>query len=109
MIETKVAFSVGDFIVDFENPKDLNKELKEKAKNFLQATVGKRLEIVADIIENKDRPSAIAFMEEIIKELAKSKEKNRRNKIAEILKLRSYLNDRSSSLKIILEHCSTVL
>lgn len=75
-------------------------------KKFISANMAGRLEIVSEIIEEKDKSNAIKLVDEIIFEMRKNKEFKR---MKELLKLHSYLGDRSASLKIILENICAII
>jgi len=80
------------------------------AEAFLQSGKAKRMELVSDIIESKDKNRAIMFLNELESALYRAKgagasvDMGARQTFAEIAAYRSYLNDRSPSVKMILEH-----
>ncbi len=84
------------------------RDLGHSSKEFLQAKVGKRLEITAKILKDiKDekltKSDAISFVKNIEKVLSQEKNKDL-SVIKEIEKAISYLNDEAPSIKVILEH-----
>jgi DNA polymerase III delta prime subunit len=85
-----------------------------QAKDFLSLPYKARLERVADIVEQKDKGGAIELVDGIIAELyARTKTKDMRLSNSEIMQelltSRGYLNDRSPSLKLLLEHISLIV
>jgi len=95
-------------IFSFKNKTEgSNKKISETAKIFLDSLSAERIELVQEIVENKDRGKAIDLIDDVIIGLAEGKYS--RKTISQALKCRSYLNDRSSSVKIILEHLAVVL
>ena len=80
------------------------------ARDFLKRSRAKRLELLKDIIESKDKNRAILFLNELEHALYQvsakggSMTKDVRETFTEIGTYRSYLNDRSPSIKILLEH-----
>ena len=80
----------------------------ELGQNFLKATKAKRLELLKSIIEAKDKQLAIEFLNGLEQELAKDVKKNQ-FALEEIQKARSYLGDRGSSVKMLLEHIATII
>ena len=79
------------------------------AKKFLRSTISERLALVATIVEEKDKSQANEIVDGIIRELSGKKLQENVHVLPELLKLRSYLSDRSPSLKLILEHISLIL
>lgn len=88
--------------------------VKNFAQEFLDANIPKRIELLKDIIESKDKNKAIRFLDDLETTLY-----NRRgstspigevedNLFEEIRKCRSYLNDRAPSVKMILEHIALI-
>jgi DNA polymerase-3 subunit delta' len=80
------------------------------AKKFIEAEQKDRLDMVKELIDEKDKMGAINLMNQIEKILAENKEM----KVEEIVfferlnKLRGYLNDRAPSMKMILEHLALI-
>lgn len=70
-------------------------------KDFLAMTPAERSASFADILEEKDRPAAIRLLDAIIA--------CRPSMLTELLRCRSYLDDTSASLKLVLEHVSAIL
>ncbi|HJN62624.1 MAG TPA: hypothetical protein QGH03_00085 [Candidatus Paceibacterota bacterium] len=94
--------------------KIIPKETKTSLGNkFLKGSKKEKLNIVREIVEEKDKGQAIKLLDEI--EVLFYKKINIKNlKPDEILfietinKFRSYLNDRSPSLKMLLEHLALI-
>ena len=84
-------------------------ESKNFALPFLQLNPAERLAFIVPIIEAKDKMAAISLVESVIESFASKKTKRDAKKIRELLALRSYLNDKSASIKLILEHLAVVL
>jgi DNA polymerase III delta prime subunit len=84
------------------------------AEAFLKKTPAKRLELLKDIFETKDKTKAVALLnmlettlrEEISLEKASVPDLQL---FTEIATARSYLNDRGASLKMLLEHLSMII
>ena len=80
------------------------------ATDFLKRSRAKRLELLKDIIESKDKNRAILFLNELEHALYQVSAKGGpmtkdvRETFTEIGTYRSYLNDRSPSIKMLLEH-----
>ncbi len=88
------------------------------AKKFLASHPADRLALIADIIESKDKHEAIELVNGLEVGLYKHNHTKRpagtissQDEIAfeSLRDVRSYLNDRSSSVKILLEHLSVTL
>ena len=84
------------------------------AKIFLQSDIAKRFAAIKNIIENKDRLAAAAFLDALEALLHASTDDA--GKIAEhafvfseIANCRTYLRGRSPSLKLILEHLTLII
>jgi hypothetical protein len=97
-------------------------DTESKAEDFLNAKVGKRMEIVAKIVkdikdEKINKSDAIKFiknLEKVIKSNHKSKKTHGSKDesllvIEDLEKAVSYANDESPSIKVILEHLALVL
>lgn len=89
-------------------------------KKFLSDSQAVRLLMIRDIIEDKDKARAFTFFDELEKELHIQLKNNITQSEARILKqtteslkevslAREYLHDRSSSMKLILEHLALAL
>jgi hypothetical protein len=79
------------------------------AQGFMKLSYKDRLAFVAPLIEEKDRSKAESLLQGIVAILDEDKEsldKKRGEIIKELLVLISYVKDRSSSLKLILERVS---
>ena len=88
------------------------------AKQFLSSSAAERLALISDIIEAKDKQEALSLVNGLEVELYEqssfqkhiSGEEHIPTEAFETLQsVRSYLNGRSSSVKILLEHLSTTL
>jgi hypothetical protein len=78
-------------------------DARRDAKNFIPMSPKSRLAFVAPLIEEKDKARAEEFLHAVIAELHREK---MMAPIKELLALVSYLKDRSSSLKLILERAA---
>lgn len=83
------------------------------ALQFLKSSPAERLALIADMIESKDKAQAIEFVSGLEAALYAGVKFNAGfvpiAAFEEIRDVRSYLGDRSSSVKILLEHLSVVL
>ena len=77
-------------------------------QEFLKVSKAERLELLKPIIEEKDKQRAIEFLNDLEQELAGDVRKNH-FALEEIQKVRGYLNDRGSSVKMLLEHIAVVI
>lgn len=77
------------------------------AQIFLKSSLPERLEIVGEISEEKDKAKAQGLLDGLITELHGKKGKEAALK--ELLTARMYVNDRSPSLKLLLEHIACIL
>lgn len=77
-------------------------------EEFLKSSKAKRLELLKDTIEEKDKSAAVSFLNELEQSLYKkfgsSASKFEQMVFKEIIKCKKYLNGRAPSVKIILEH-----
>jgi hypothetical protein len=97
----------------------ISEERLKEAELFLASDIGKRLEMVKSITEADDegatkRDEAAHFIDAVIGILHKQtvpekKEKWPTEAFRELSMTRSYLGDRSSSVKMLLEHCAVVV
>ena len=87
-------------------------------KQFLASSPAERLALISEIIEAKDKQEALSLVNGIESELYTQSDfqkniggvENIPTEAFEALQsVRSYLNDRSSSVKILLEHLSVTL
>lgn len=88
---------------------------KSEAEEFLSAPPEKRAQLpfIKKLIEEKERAKAMGFLNTLEKAAreARPAEKmsaSERNFLADLIKYRGYLGDRSPSIKMILEHISLV-
>jgi DNA polymerase III delta prime subunit len=79
---------------------------KYHADDFLKMKLAERIAFVNKIITKKDKNKAKDLIDRIIVSLKKEK---RIKELEEVYKSRSYINDRSCSIKLILEHISLIL
>ncbi len=86
---------------------DSENDFEEKSEQFLKKSIPERLKIVEQIVEEKNKVEAIKLIDGLIKVLHT---KNRDSFIlGELLKTRMFLNDRSPSLKLLLDHVSLII
>lgn len=83
------------------------------AEEYLKATPKKRFELLHEMIENKDKASAASFLQSLEATLHKNIDLQKADEntvfaLKEIIRCRSYLSDRSPSVKMILEHISLI-
>lgn len=87
--------------------------MHDLAKSFIKCKIGKRLEIISDLVEDisnekRTKTDAVSFLKEIL--LIKSKDNSQTPKnLDKIIQNISYLEDRSASTKMILEHSALML
>jgi DNA polymerase III delta prime subunit len=84
------------------------KEGSAEAKKFVSLSPAARLKAVSEIIEEKDKAKAISLVTNLILHFS-AKPMEYSAALNNLLKARSYLNDRSASLKLILEHISLTI
>ncbi len=77
------------------------------SENFLKKSIPERLKIVEQIVEEKNKAEAINLIDGLIRVLHSKKHDS--FIIGELLKTRMFLNDRSPSLKLLLEHISLIV
>ncbi len=81
-----------------------------KAKDFISATPAERINLVKEIIEEKDKGKAIDFVSDLEKIFSQQKISSKEvQRIQEILLVKKHLHDRSPSIKLLLEHLALVL
>lgn len=80
-----------------------------KPKEFLESSKVVRIKLLDFIIQEKDKNSAILFLNELEKILGENISNKNIRKIREILKCKKYLNGPSPSVKMILEHISLIV
>lgn len=97
-------------IVEHRSPSvsDAAVDVQTFAKRFIKMSPKDRLTSVADMVEAKDRVKAEAFLIALIAELHSDMKKNGKA-LKEIISLTSYMKDRASSLKLILERVALML
>ena len=91
---------------------------QQLAKQFLSSSPRERLALISDIIEAKDKREALALVDGLEAALYGQSSLGKNTGGVEnipveafetLQSVRSYLNDRSSSVKILLEHLSVML
>lgn len=89
--------------------------LSEEALVYLKRTPPERLDLVRELIEEKDSARALSLLdkieqvyEEALREGAGEQEKIK-EALEEIIRMRTYLRSKSASVKMIMEHLSLVL
>jgi len=92
----------GGTIVD-ESPEH------ELAQTFISSTIGERMALLEPIIKKKDRYEARRLLYSIELLLRREGIKKRKKELSEINHVQQYLTDRSSSLKMLLEHIAVTL
>lgn len=111
------------FIIEHESKhktKKIDDERSVSAKEFLKNNKASRLVMIKGILEEKDKTRALHFLnsleEELHERLMGSVETSSTIKLKQIAKfleeigrMKQYLHDRSSSVKLILEHLALVL
>jgi hypothetical protein len=80
------------------------------AIEFLKSSAADRTKLLAGMLKDKDKESARDFLDSLERVLSPMMQKTAiREALSEIYKMRSYIMDRSPSLKMILEQLSLVL
>ncbi len=79
---------------------------RKQAKAFLALPISDRMKLIEEIVEEKNKTQAIEIVDGLIYELKDSK-----NTFAlkELLQCKSYIQDRSPSLKLLLEHIALII
>lgn len=82
-----------------------------EARKFIKISKPERLKFLAPLIEEVDRRKAVVFLDGLEQVLAEDKKSLEKNSffLAELYAMKSYLHDRSSSVKMILEHLALIL
>jgi len=75
---------------------------------FLKNSKAKRLELLKDIIEEKNKNTAISFLNELEQVLYKKFGGSAPKSLKEIIKCKKYLSGRAPSVKMILEHVALI-
>lgn len=88
---------------------DRSTAISEKAKQFLKVSLSERLKLVQEIIEAKDKALARTFLQDIERTLyekvsVEDMSPHEVEVLKEVILFQKYLNDRSPSLKLLLEH-----
>lgn len=105
------------FIIELKKNADLSESEKKNAllaKKFLASSPAKRMSLVDDLIEKKDKIVVIDFLNSLESLLAnefhtKGPRKEIISACNEIIKYKGYLYDRSPSIKMLLHHISCTI
>jgi DNA polymerase III delta prime subunit len=93
-----------------DSGREIQEEIKKEISKFIKSSKPVRLEIVKKMAEDKDRPAAINFLNKLEEYLYYTAAlKGYEDFLKELYIMKSYLNDRSSSVKMILEHIALSL
>ncbi len=89
----------------------INFDLKEKefAKLFISSSIKKRIKMLEPIIKNKDRKTAKNIVDAIEEMLHSEGVLKNSKSLYEINFIRQYLGDKSSSIKMLLEHLAITI
>lgn len=95
------------------SPPQRNDQAPTLAKDFLVCTKGKRIQLLKDIIDAKDKARATSFLNDLEALLRKTIDIQKADAetvalFKEIAKCRMYLNDRAPSVKMLLEHIALI-
>jgi len=83
---------------------------EEIVKSFLSSLPNERLDFIKDIVDTKDRGSAIELLEGILQFLRKQEGYKLNAKYSkDVSSMYKYINDRGASIKMIMEYVSLVL
>ena len=82
---------------------------EKEAKKFLKASVGERLAQIKVMLDEKDKSKMVPFVQALERILAKDGLTKNAAKLAEIVAVEQYLNDRGASMKLLLEHVALVV
>jgi DNA polymerase-3 subunit delta' len=82
---------------------------KEFAKEFLTTNISGRIKMLEKTLKDKDRIFARKLLDAIEEELHAENLIKNSKRLAEVAFVRKYLNNKSSSLKMLLEHLSIVI
>lgn len=76
------------------------------ATQFLAISKGQRMTLLKPLMEEKDKRAALAFVDQLLKIRSKSSQDTQtyQKDLEALLAMRDYLNDRSASVKMILEY-----
>ena len=96
------------FVVEIAVPEGEEGETGLNPKKFLKANVPERLEMIESIITDKDKESAINFLNSLEGELSSDIASNM-FQIEEILSAKRELKSRAPSVKMLLEHVACVM
>jgi hypothetical protein len=88
-------------------------ENESRAYEFLKAAPARRLTLLKELVENKDRLAAALFLDELERCVAQSRGQNisldHYRVLGVIEETREYLNDRAPSFKLLLEHLALTM
>lgn len=79
------------------------------AERFLSATIGERLTLIEPLVKEKDRARVRAFLDALEQMLYRQGVGKRAAELREVVFVRGYADDRSASVKMLLEHLVHVL
>jgi hypothetical protein len=86
------------------------KEATSTAEKFMKASMGERLGMIKEIIEEKDKSKAIDFVSDLERVISEKKIALKNGQgVEEVLTAKKYLHDRSPSIKLLLEHLALIL
>jgi len=83
--------------------------LANRARAFLDATPGERSAMIAPIIKDKDRPAAQELVRLLGRYLHTQGVRENARQLREVAFVEQYINNRGSSIKMLLEHLAATL
>ncbi len=83
----------------FDKPKEI-----DFAQKFIKSTIGTRIKMLEPILKLKDRKNAREILDAVELQLHSDGVKKNAHTLKEIYFIRQYISNRSSSLKMLLEH-----
>lgn len=100
------------FLVDLRGGEEEN--FDDDAKKFIAISKTERIAYLSDLIENKDKSAVYNFLGALEKKLYELSKKKTANEdailgLSEVEKSKQYVFDRSSSLKLLLEHVALTI
>lgn len=87
----------------------IDEEKKKFYEKFLRDLPAKRLDVIQNIIKNKEKEKGIEFLNELEVVVAGGKPTTVVNSLEQIQKCRDFLYQRGGSLKMVLEHLALTL
>lgn len=93
---------------------DADEKISSLVFDFLKKRPSARIDLLDNIIQEKNKKEAMDFLDDLISVLNEKIKKGKKNTedvsvILQLIKNRDYINDRSSSVKMILEHISNIV